>query len=145
MDEALNSLQWNLPPCRVCLGNICRAEYKNPARQPFPPTLLSPQPPPSLYYSLLPLTVFHPPSAYPTMKISSSTSLLFATLAISSSSPCLAAPASDPPSSEPGMTSSPSSQHVAARRDSSAGRALRPSNMQQSIDMARAIGERYVS
>ncbi|KAJ7922771.1 hypothetical protein B0H13DRAFT_1981669 [Mycena leptocephala] len=113
--------------------------YKNPARQPFPPTLLSLQPPPSLYYSLLPYTVFHPSSAYPTMKISSSTSLLFATLAISSSSPCLAAPASDPPSSEPGMTSSPSSQHVAARRDSSAGRALRPPNMQRSIDMARAI------
>ncbi|KAJ7109854.1 hypothetical protein C8R44DRAFT_265045 [Mycena epipterygia] len=73
------------------------------------------------------------------MKISSSTSLLFATLAISSSSTSLAAPAGEPSQSEARMTSSPSDHHVTARQDPSAGRSLRPSNMQQAMDMARSI------
>ncbi|KAJ7754980.1 hypothetical protein DFH07DRAFT_496445 [Mycena maculata] len=72
------------------------------------------------------------------MKISSSSSLLFA-LAISSSSSSLAAPAGDPLNSEASMTSSPSGHHVAARRDSTAGRGLRPSNMQEAIESARSI------
>ncbi|KAJ6609343.1 hypothetical protein B0H10DRAFT_2225986 [Mycena sp. CBHHK59/15] len=65
------------------------------------------------------------------MKIPSSSSLIFATLAISSSSSTLAAPAGDPPNSEASMTSSPSGH---ARRDSTASRSLRPSNMQQAAD-----------
>ncbi|KAK7063924.1 hypothetical protein R3P38DRAFT_3164910 [Favolaschia claudopus] len=77
------------------------------------------------------------------MKLPSSTSaILVATLAISSSSTTLAAPTSgDPPSSESRLTTpnSPSRNRVAARRGSSAGRAIRPLNMQRSIDVARSV------
>ncbi|KAJ7610839.1 hypothetical protein FB45DRAFT_941758 [Roridomyces roridus] len=71
------------------------------------------------------------------MKISSSSSLLFA-LAISTSSSSLAAPAGEPSTSEAGLTSSPSGHDLASRRDSMAGRNLRPSNMQESIEQARS-------
>jgi hypothetical protein len=77
------------------------------------------------------------------MKIPSSSSLLFATLAISSSSSSLAAPAGDAPQSEGGMSSSPSNHHMAARRGSTTTRGLRPADMEVGADTPskRSMGE----
>lgn len=68
--------------------------------------------------SILPCTGLYPSAFFlePTrlaMKISSSSSLILATLAISSSSSSLAAPTNDAP--EVGMTSSSSNHHIASR------------------------------
>ncbi|KAJ7024425.1 hypothetical protein C8F04DRAFT_162819 [Mycena alexandri] len=75
------------------------------------------------------------------MKIPSSSSMIFATLAISASSTSLAAPTNgDTPNAEATLTSSPSGNRIASRRDSFA-RGVRPTNMQQEIDLARSVTE----
>jgi hypothetical protein len=64
------------------------------------------------------------------MKIPSSSSVIFATLAISSSSSSLAAPAGDAPQAEAGMPTSHSNRHISQLyQGGSAGRGLRAADM----------------